>query len=381
MVARTVISLLLLAQVLGTACAQVGAGWLVHAKGGDEVAKSRRVVHGGSWSAYVKATGGNNSPGLLQWVRADRYRGKRVRLSAYLKTKVAGVTEPNKDGEQSGVHLFFYADGRTQRLSSADTSGERPKGTVDWRKYEFVIDVPEEAVLLQFGLELFGPGQLWLDDVELNVVGKEVPTSKPPTSGSGAVREFTGGPKDRNVVGLLSLDPSERPVNLDFELGPVVEAHDEPEAPSSEPVPAPEFTLQTKRIGRSEFRDKVVVVHFPTGGLVGSGQVMWLETLQDKYGPKGMAVVLIYITSEVAKTFPFRGMGAVLEGAKCIKLADEKELPSEDNASARWFAASRFKVTELPTTILINREWQIVRKFDGLVPRGALEQAIETLLK
>ena len=62
-------------------------------------------------------------------------------------------------------------------------------------EYEIVLDVPEQADQISFGLLLTGKGQVWMDDLKFEVVGKDVPT--------------TDG-------GLNQRIPKE-PTNLDFE--------------------------------------------------------------------------------------------------------------------------------------------------------------------
>jgi hypothetical protein len=58
---------------------------------------------------------------------------------------------------------------------SSDYMQERPieQGT-DWARYDVVLDVPSNAVGVSFGVLLFGPGQVWLDDVALERVGNNV---------------------------------------------------------------------------------------------------------------------------------------------------------------------------------------------------------------
>ena len=51
------------------------------------------------------------------------------------------------------------------------------KGTTDWKKYEIVLDVPENSEMVAFGLLLSGKGQVWMDDLQFEVVGKDVPTT------------------------------------------------------------------------------------------------------------------------------------------------------------------------------------------------------------
>ena len=71
---------------------------------------------------------------------------------------------------------------------------DRPiKGTSDWKRYEIVLDVPEQAQEIAFGLLLTGGGQVWMDDLKFEVVGKDVATTGP-SSTKGAL----AGPTNLN---------------------------------------------------------------------------------------------------------------------------------------------------------------------------------------
>lgn len=103
---------------------------------------------------------------MMQMFKADNYRGKRMRLSAYVKS--AGITGwaglwMRVDGPEYGKHLAF------------DNMGNRPiKGTTDWQKYEIVLDVAENATHVAFGILLEGKGQAWLSPFSFEEVGPEV---------------------------------------------------------------------------------------------------------------------------------------------------------------------------------------------------------------
>ncbi len=58
-----------------------------------------------------------------------------------------------------------------KRSLSFDNMQGRPiKGTVDWKKYEIILDVPQESVLIAYGVLLDGPGSVWLDNFEFEVI-------------------------------------------------------------------------------------------------------------------------------------------------------------------------------------------------------------------
>lgn len=98
------------------------------------------------------------------FVPAD-YLGKRVRMSAWVKTTdVAGW-----------AGLWMRVDGASGTSLAFDNMGKRPiKGTTDWTRYEVVLDVAPSAKNLAFGLLLDGPGKAWLNGLQFEVVDASV---------------------------------------------------------------------------------------------------------------------------------------------------------------------------------------------------------------
>src|SRR5439155_1751743 len=89
--------------------------------------------------------------------------------------------------------LWMRVDGVGQRTLGFDNMQNRPiKGTQDWAKYDVVLDVPNDSVGIYFGILLSGKGQVWLDTIQFEFVGSNVPTT-----------------------GIIQLEPS----NLDFSEG------------------------------------------------------------------------------------------------------------------------------------------------------------------
>ena len=109
---------------------------------------------------------------LQQSIRAADFRGERVRLSGFVKSGAGFL------GATSG--LWMRVDGPAGS-ENIDFMQDRPieQGT-DWARYEVVLDVPSNAVGVSFGVLLFGWGQVWLDDVALERVGRDVPLTGRP---------------------------------------------------------------------------------------------------------------------------------------------------------------------------------------------------------
>lgn len=170
--------------------AETPKGWLPAGSRPKDYKMSvdRTVVHGGKASALLKSA--VSAPGgfgtLMQTCKADAFRGKRVRMSGYARSQDV----------KTWAGLWMRVDGpRGEPLAFDNMQDRALKGTSDWQKYEIVLDVPESAQEMAFGLLLTGAGQVWIDDLSFEVVGKDVPTT---------------GPKPSNQV-----PPA--PANLDFE--------------------------------------------------------------------------------------------------------------------------------------------------------------------
>ena len=154
--------------------AQVPAGWQAVTDGSGEYTVSADVARRDGGQGYAGATIKANvasprgSAMLAQSVRADAYRGKRVRLSGYLKT--IGVNEGT-------AVMFMRVDGEGV-IQMSDFMQNRPLMlTNDWARQEIVLDIPRNAVGFTYGFMLGGSGQAWLDDVQIDVVGTDVPTT------------------------------------------------------------------------------------------------------------------------------------------------------------------------------------------------------------
>ncbi len=157
---------------VGFSAGTLPKGWF--AAGSDpqnyEMSVDTSVKHNGRAGAHIKSIG-EKPEGfgtLMQIFKADSYRGKRVRMSAWMKSE-------NADSAQ----LWMRLDGANSKMLGFDNMDNRPvKGTSDWKKYEITLDVPEETANIAFGALVAGKGEAWVDDYELEVGGKDVPTTK-----------------------------------------------------------------------------------------------------------------------------------------------------------------------------------------------------------
>ena len=85
---------------------------------------------------------------------------REIKLSAWLKCE--NITAP------SG--LSIHVNGPLSKRIADDDRRRPLKGTIDWKYYETIANVPAEAQEIFTGLQLVGAGTIWIDDVKVEVV-------------------------------------------------------------------------------------------------------------------------------------------------------------------------------------------------------------------
>jgi hypothetical protein len=95
------------------------------------------------------------------------YRGKRLRLQGLL----------NAANATNGA-MFWMRVNDPHGVASLDTMSDRPlMGTTGWRPFSIVLDVPEDANDIAFGLILRGTGRVSVSRIALDVVDTSVATT------------------------------------------------------------------------------------------------------------------------------------------------------------------------------------------------------------
>ena len=117
--------------------------------------------------------GGNDFGTLMRYAPVTAWRGKRLRLSARMKSENA-----------AWLCLWLRVDpaDRGSRPLAFYNMADRPvRGSTDWKRYEAVMDVPDGAAGLAFGFFLAqGRGLGWAEDFHVEEVGREVPVTVMP---------------------------------------------------------------------------------------------------------------------------------------------------------------------------------------------------------
>ncbi len=107
---------------------------------------------------------------MMQKIKADKYKGKRIRLSAYVKA----------EDVKGSSGLWMRVDGSVLvNVLAFDNMNDRAiKGTLDWKKYSVVLDVPaKDSNVVAFGFILAGSGKLWVSEMAFETVDKSVPVT------------------------------------------------------------------------------------------------------------------------------------------------------------------------------------------------------------
>jgi hypothetical protein len=150
------------------------SGWIDYtAHNAYEVGLDKAVHHSGTRSAYIKSVGPKPTEefgNLMQAFVPNNYLDQRVKLTAWVKTQLTSGT----------AQLWMRVDGEwndsATKPGTFDNMDDRPiKGNTDWTPYSIVVDIPPNANDVSFGLMHIGTGTIWLDDVGIERVGKDVP--------------------------------------------------------------------------------------------------------------------------------------------------------------------------------------------------------------
>lgn len=158
-------------------------GWNADHDGNHfEIGIDSKEKHSGTRSAFVKSL----TPNPPQFGNIDQgfvptdQLGKRILMSAWVKTK-------NTSGS---AQLWLRVDRPSKKTISPDlfdNMDDRPiKGVTGWTQYKLVCDVPSDSNVIAFGMMLIGEGQAWLDDVQFETVGKDVPLTGQYTNSDGS---------------------------------------------------------------------------------------------------------------------------------------------------------------------------------------------------
>ena len=143
------------------------AAWFVPAlpKDSDHWAQVRRsgCMNKGSCAVVLVP---DNAPvrvgNLMQSFSATAYRGKTLRLTAWLRLD---ATDPDDRAQ-----MWLSVDRLDDRKGFFDNMNDRPVRSAEWTKCEIHAKVDDDATFIKFGMMSIGRGRVWVDDVSFEVL-------------------------------------------------------------------------------------------------------------------------------------------------------------------------------------------------------------------
>ena len=150
--------------------------WALQHAGPESYRFSLDTVHArsGKQSLRIENVGPEPYGTVYQVVDAMPHRGKTLRLAAWMRTE--GATG-NRFASGAGLHLQTHRGGFPR--DTAPMRRNAVHGTTEWTRYEIALAVGDDVDRVEVGLNLFGPGVAWLDDVALDIVEPAAAAPKP----------------------------------------------------------------------------------------------------------------------------------------------------------------------------------------------------------
>jgi C-terminal processing protease CtpA/Prc len=158
------------------AVGQVPTGWHAPTLATFAVELTEENPKSGKRAALIRSVAGATAASpefgnLMQSFAAQPFRGRRVRFRAAVRME---ASEPG-----ARAQLWMRVDRGENRMGFFDNMDDRPITSGEWRYYEIIGDVDEDALAINIGMLLLGKGKAWLDDVSFEDLGKTVILAEP----------------------------------------------------------------------------------------------------------------------------------------------------------------------------------------------------------
>lgn len=139
--------------------------WVITSDDDDaayEFIRKSEVLFDNKPSALLKSESNVGTGYLYQHFAAARFRNKRIRFSAMIKTRLA----------EKGTWLLVNAFDYDNNDLVWKYSERCVTGTADWMQLEVDIDVPREAFVIDIGICMSGAGEAYLAGLKVEVLGE-----------------------------------------------------------------------------------------------------------------------------------------------------------------------------------------------------------------
>ncbi|HEV7607879.1 MAG TPA: hypothetical protein VGO61_11110 [Steroidobacteraceae bacterium] len=178
------------------------------------VTLDREVRTSGEASALISSLRNSNGYAtMFQTSAAGPVRGRRVEFSVDLRTR----------GATRGANVLLRAEdahGRTVAFDNMVTSYDadrRPDqlinrgitGDTEWSTQHVVVDIPDEARVITYGVSLFGAGKAWIDNARIEVVSDDLETT---------AIDIGHSPQPVHGIPINPASLTRSPRNLEFDL-------------------------------------------------------------------------------------------------------------------------------------------------------------------
>jgi hypothetical protein len=157
------------------------APWQLAGKDPKKFAAGVDQADGVKGAKFVVNTSGDGKAwaALTQVISAQNYAGQRIRFRARVRTQDVS----------DWAGLWMRVDSQSRHGAAFYNSHDKPiRGTSDWQERSVVLDVPQDATVIAFGVIDSGKGQVWIDQLTLDTVGQDVPVdsmqARPPLAAS-----------------------------------------------------------------------------------------------------------------------------------------------------------------------------------------------------
>jgi hypothetical protein len=122
-----------------------------------------------------KSDDGKAWASLTQAISAQNYVGQRIRFRARVRTRDVS----------DWAGLWMRVDGVSKPSLAFYNSQDKPiSGSTEWQERSVVLDVPQDASKILFGVIGAGKGTVWIDQLAFETVGQEVPVDSMQPRGS-----------------------------------------------------------------------------------------------------------------------------------------------------------------------------------------------------
>lgn len=123
--------------------------------------------HSGKYAVLIEHEGERDEKyfGCVAQSIPSNYEGNEIELKAYMKLKNVA---------DRPIGLMLRLDGTSGVLEFNNMQQKNIQGTTDWTLYSVKLPYPEDTKTIYIGALLSGTGQLWVDDFQLLIDGKDV---------------------------------------------------------------------------------------------------------------------------------------------------------------------------------------------------------------